>query len=100
MVDSGMRTTIAIDEQLIDELMQLEGNVSRSEAIRRAIEEYLQRHRIDKFMELAASGLVDMGWREAESRDLKKVRRKWPKVVECLSIAPSGSTFFGAALPL
>ena len=70
-----MRTTIAIDEQLVEELMRVEGKVSRSEAIRRAIEGHLRRKRMDQFMTLAGSGLVDLGWREAEQRDLKKVRR-------------------------
>jgi metal-responsive CopG/Arc/MetJ family transcriptional regulator len=70
-----MRTTIAIDEQLIEELMRVEGNVSRSEAIRRAVEDYLRRKRIDEFMSLAGSGLVNVNWRETESLDLRKVTK-------------------------
>jgi metal-responsive CopG/Arc/MetJ family transcriptional regulator len=70
-----MRTTIAIDEELIKELMRFEGDVSRSEAIRRAVEDYLVRQRIDRFMELAGSGLVDMDRREAKSADVRKVKR-------------------------
>ena len=71
-----MRTTIAIDEELIEELMRLEGEVSRSEAIRRAIQDYLQRRRIELFMDLAGSGLVDMEWREAREQDLRKVKQR------------------------
>jgi len=74
-----MRTTIAIDEELIEELMRLEGEVSRSEAIRRAVEDYLQRRRIELFMDLAGSGLVDMDWREAEEQDLRKVKQRGRK---------------------
>jgi metal-responsive CopG/Arc/MetJ family transcriptional regulator len=70
-----MRTTIAIDEHLIEELMRVEGDVSRSEAIRRAVEDYLRRKRIDEFMSLAGSGLVDLDWRENKSLDLRKVKK-------------------------
>ena len=70
-----MRTTIAIDEELVEELMRVEGEVSRSEAIRRAVEDYLRRKRMDQFMTLAGSGLVDLGWREAEQQELRKIKR-------------------------
>lgn len=68
-----MRTTIAIDEVLVEELVRVEGGVSRSEAIRRAIQDYLQRKRIDAFMTLAGSRLVDLDWREAERQELEEV---------------------------
>ncbi len=68
-----MRTTIAIDESLIDELMRLEPGATRSEAMRKAIEDYVRRKRIEEFMSLAGSGLVDMDWREAEEQELAKL---------------------------
>ena len=70
-----MRTTIAIDEALIEELMRLESGVSRSEAIRGAVEDYLRRKRIDQFMSLAGSGLVDLDWRETEHQEIRKVKK-------------------------
>ena len=70
-----MRTTIGIDEHLIEELMRIEQGVSRSEAIRRAVEDYLKRKRIDQFMSLASSGLVDMDWRKAEQEELRAIKR-------------------------
>ena len=75
MMDSVMRTTIAIDEELIDELMRVERGVSRSEAIRRAIQDYLRRKRVDDFMTLAGSRLVDLDWRVAERQQLEEVRQ-------------------------
>ena len=70
-----MRTTISIDDDVIDELMRLEPGVSRSEAMRRAVEAYIQWRRQDAFMGLAGSGLVDLGWREAEEQELEKLER-------------------------
>lgn len=69
-----MRTTIAIDENLIDELMRVEPNVSRSEAMRKAIEEYVRRKRLEEFLTLAGTGLVDMDWRDVEQAELRKLK--------------------------
>lgn len=74
-----MRTTISIDETLMDELMQAEPRVSRSEALRRAVRTHLQRKREEEFMNLAGSRLVDLDWREMERIELDdaaKSRRK------------------------
>ncbi len=74
-----MRTTIAIDDVLLDELMRAEQGVSRSEAVRRAIRDYLRRRRVDEFMKLAGSRLVDLDWREmerVETEDAARVERK------------------------
>ena len=79
MIEKSMRTTIAIDDALMDELMRTEHGVSRSEAVRRAIREYLQRRRVDEFMKLAGSRLVDLDWREmerVEMEDAARVERK------------------------
>jgi metal-responsive CopG/Arc/MetJ family transcriptional regulator len=74
-----MRTTIAIDEELINELMRVEPHVSRSEAMRKAIEDYVRRKRVEEFVGLAGSGLVDMDWREAEGRDVAKLKKRGRK---------------------
>ena len=70
-----MRTTIAIDEHLIEELMRVEGDVSRSEAIRRAVEDYLRRKRVEEFMSLAGSQLVNMDWRDVEQLEIRKTKK-------------------------
>jgi metal-responsive CopG/Arc/MetJ family transcriptional regulator len=70
-----MRTTIAIDEELIAELMRIEPHVTRSEAMRKAIEDYVRRKRVDEFIGLAGSGLVDMDWQESERRELTKLKK-------------------------
>lgn len=73
-----MRTTIAIDDGLLAELMRAEPDVSRSEAIRRAVHDYLRRRRVQNFMKLAGSRLVDLDWRDVERQaleELPKMRR-------------------------
>ena len=70
-----MRTTIAIDEKLMSELMRIEAGASRSEAVRRAIKEYLWQKRVDEFRKLAGSGIVDLDWREMERQEMEEVRQ-------------------------
>ena len=70
-----MRTTIAIDESLIGELMHSEPGVSRSEAVRRAVREYLRRKRVDEFMKLAGRRLVDLDPRVAERQELDEAKQ-------------------------
>ncbi len=70
-----MRTTIAIDEELMDELMRVESGVSRSEAIRRAIQDFLKRRQCEEFLSLAGSKLTDLDWRQTEREELRKVKR-------------------------
>jgi metal-responsive CopG/Arc/MetJ family transcriptional regulator len=65
-----MRTTIAVDDALLDELMQAHRGVTRSEAIRRAIQSHLRHRREHEFMALAGTRLVDLDWRDAERQDL------------------------------
>lgn len=71
-----MRTTISIDEELIAELMRAEPDVSRSEALRRAVKSHLRRKRVDAFMKLAGSRLVDLDWREMERIDMEDAERR------------------------
>jgi metal-responsive CopG/Arc/MetJ family transcriptional regulator len=73
--DIIMRTTIAIDDELIDDLMKLESGVSRSEAIRRAVQDYLKRKQFEEFLSLAGSKLVDLDWRQTEQEELRKVKQ-------------------------
>ena len=48
-----MRTTITIDDALVNELMRLEKATSRSDAIRRAVEAQIRQRKVAEFMKLA-----------------------------------------------
>lgn len=70
-----MRTTIAIDEELVAELMRVEPGISRSAAMRRAVETHVRQKRQEGFLALAGSKLVDDSAEAAERADLKKAKR-------------------------
>jgi len=57
--------------------MRLEKDATRSEAVRRAIKEYVYQRRVDEFMKLAGSKLVDLDWREAERIDMEHAERMY-----------------------
>ena len=67
-----MRTTISIDEQMMDELMEQENFKSRSEAVRRAIEFFLRQRKMERFKHLAGSDLIDLHWETTEKLDLEE----------------------------
>ena len=69
-----MRTTVIIDDTLLQELMQDSEFKSRSEGIREAIAFYLARKRVQRFKSLAGSRLVDLDWRELEERELDEFK--------------------------
>ena len=45
-----MRTTITINDDLVDDLQSLTGATSRSAAISQAVEEYVRRAKLEKFL--------------------------------------------------
>ena len=45
-----MRTTITIDDELVEALQALTGAGSRSAAISKAVEDYVRRARVEKFL--------------------------------------------------
>jgi hypothetical protein len=70
-----MRATIAIDEDLVAELLRVEPGLSRSAAMRKAVEAHVRQKRLEAFMTLAGSELVDMAWRDVERKELRKLKR-------------------------
>jgi Arc/MetJ family transcription regulator len=51
------RTNLVLDEQLLQEVTKVSGETSYSRAVTRAMEEFLRRHRAERILDLAGSGL-------------------------------------------
>ena len=69
-----MRTTITIDDHLIIELMHESNAASRSQAIREAIESYLDRKRRQRFKKLAGTRISDLDWKQLEEAEIQELR--------------------------
>lgn len=69
-----MRTTVDIDPKLLEELVELTGEKSKSRALNKAAEEYIRRKRIDELR--AMLGKIDLvdNWRELEELELEEMR--------------------------
>jgi Arc/MetJ family transcription regulator len=61
------RTTLVLDEHLLEEVIRVSGEKTYSRAVTKAMEDYLRRHRAGHILELAGSGLWE--------GDLSEMRR-------------------------
>ena len=70
-----MRTTLDIDNRLLEEVAKTTGEKSLSKAVSRALEEFIRRRKIERLIELAGKiDLVD-NWRELEEIELQEMER-------------------------
>lgn len=53
-----MRTTLDIDEELLDEVLKATGERSKGKALNKAMEEYLRRYSLKKLLDL--QGKLDL----------------------------------------
>jgi Arc/MetJ family transcription regulator len=52
ILEASMRTTLAINEKLLDEVKSLSGAKTKKEAVEKALEEYIRRRKAKKLIEL------------------------------------------------
>jgi len=51
------RTSLVLDEQLLEEVTRISGEGTYSRAVTKAMEDYLRRYKAGRILELAGSGL-------------------------------------------
>ncbi len=64
-----MRTTLTLDDEFIDNLMQLTGEKNYAAAIRHALESYLKQARKEKILALRGKVQIDNNWQELRQLD-------------------------------
>ncbi len=75
-----MRTTLNLDDGLVQELMKMTKAGTKTEAIHLAISEFIRRRKIEGLLALEGKVPIDVGWRELEERELKSQaerERRW-----------------------
>ena len=66
-----MRTTLDIDEKLLEDVVKISGEKSKSKAVNKAMEEYLRRHNLNKLLDLQGKLDLDLDdWYEFRHRAL------------------------------
>ena len=70
-----MRTTIDVDEKLLETMLKMTGEKSKSKAVNKAMKDYIRRRSIDDLRAMA--GKIDMidNWQELEELELEEQKK-------------------------
>ena len=75
-----MRTTLNLDDELVQELMKATQAKTKTDAIHQAISDMIRRKKIDKLKALSGKIRINLDWRKQEDveiRQQKKLARRW-----------------------
>ncbi len=70
-----MRTTLDVDADLLDAVVETTGERSKSKAVNKALEEYVRRKRVAELREIAGNIALVNNLRELEALELKDMER-------------------------
>ena len=70
-----MRTTLDVDRKLLDEVVEVTGERSKSAAVNRALWDYIRRKRVDELREIAGNIDLVNNLRELEALELKELEQ-------------------------
>ena len=70
-----MRTTLDVDADLLDAVVDTTGERSKSKAVNKALEEYIRRKRVAELREIAGNIALVNNLRELEALELKEMER-------------------------
>jgi Arc/MetJ family transcription regulator len=73
-----MRTTITIDDSLMNQLMQTTGESSPAKALRQAVQDYVQQARLKKLLALRGQVAIEDNWRELRQLDVRPLSTNDP----------------------
>ncbi len=66
-----MRTTLNLDDALIDELMAATKAKTKTEAIHQALSEFVRRRKRQRLKALSGKIHIDLDWRQNEAEEMK-----------------------------
>ncbi len=75
-----MRTTLNLDDDLIQELMQATRARTKTDAIHQAISDMIRRRKLDKLKALSGKIRISLDWQKQEDveiRHQKKLASRW-----------------------
>ena len=70
-----MRTTLDVDADLLDAVVETTGERSKSKAVNKALEEYVRRKRVAELREIAGNIALVNNLRELEALELKEMEQ-------------------------
>lgn len=69
-----MRTTLAIDEKLLEEAMKCTGEKTRTAVVNHALKEFVRRKKLEGLKNLSGKVHIDLDWRKMEAEELKAMK--------------------------
>lgn len=75
-----MRTTLDLDDELVQELLKATEAKTKTEAIHLAISELIRRRKLEKLKSLSGKIHIYLDWRKREKAELehqKRLKRHW-----------------------
>lgn len=67
-----MRTTLNVDEKILDEVISLTGAKNRSQAINWVLEDFVKKKRLQRLLELRGSLHLENNWKELREMELNE----------------------------
>ncbi|MBW2050583.1 MAG: type II toxin-antitoxin system VapB family antitoxin [Deltaproteobacteria bacterium] len=65
-----MRTTLNVDERILEEVMGLTGARNRSQAINQVLQEFVKKKRLQKLLDLRGTLHLENNWRDLREMEL------------------------------
>lgn len=65
-----MRTTLNVDERILEEVMGLTGAKNRSQAINLVLQEFVKKKRLGKLLDLRGKLHLENNWRDLREMEL------------------------------
>jgi len=75
-----MRTTLDLDEKLIEELLKATEAKTKTEAIHQAIAEMIRKKKIEKLKSLSGKIRFDLGWKEMKKIELREQKKRLRRI--------------------
>jgi len=69
-----MRTTLAIDEKLLEEAMKCTGEKTKTAVVQMALKELVRRRKLEGLKNLSGKIHIDLDWRKMEEEELKAMK--------------------------
>lgn len=67
-----MRTTLDLDEKLIEQLMKVTSAKTKTDAIHQAAAELIRRKKLDKLKSLSGKLRLDLDWKQLEGIEMRR----------------------------
>ena len=65
-----MRTTLNVDEKILDEVISLTGAKNRSQAINLVLQDFVKEKRLQKLLDLRGTLHLDNNWKDLREMEL------------------------------